>query len=366
MGKDNLLIGTARGKLGDVVFYRTGGEQRFRTRVRPMNPRTDAQLVQRAIVSTAVKAYSNLITVCDHAFQNYEGKLKNHQRYMRLNIMKLRPIGLNNVMMWSPIRWRSQNQGNWVEKDATYTVVNPYIVSEGDLPSVPLQWMSFESAGINGTMIPLISVSNVNDLTYRQLAEALGLNVGDQLTFVFQTTTSNTSAIVDRTYISRMILMPASGNADEKVFGGSTAGNTLRPLNDPNTENYGDLYFRVVQVNPSEGSPSFFIVPVPTTSGNIGYDVKAGTIITSRYENNRWRRSSSSFIVKPEVKNVMSMENAVASYMKSDTSSLYLNQSTTEAQTDAEDIRMEMISEEVDMYGNPIIESEEKSTKRKK
>ena len=48
MGRKNLILGSASGKLGDVVFYRDGGEQRFRTRVTPANPQSMAQQSQRS------------------------------------------------------------------------------------------------------------------------------------------------------------------------------------------------------------------------------------------------------------------------------------------------------------------------------
>ena len=47
MTKKNLILGTASGKLGDMVFYRQGGEQRTRTRVVPKNPKSIKQMTQR-------------------------------------------------------------------------------------------------------------------------------------------------------------------------------------------------------------------------------------------------------------------------------------------------------------------------------
>lgn len=47
MTRRNLILGTASGKLGDMVFYRQGGEQRTRTRVTPKNPKSIKQMTQR-------------------------------------------------------------------------------------------------------------------------------------------------------------------------------------------------------------------------------------------------------------------------------------------------------------------------------
>ena len=51
MAKGNLFLGMGRGSVGDVTFYRADGQQLSRARNRkPRNPKTNAQLIQRASV----------------------------------------------------------------------------------------------------------------------------------------------------------------------------------------------------------------------------------------------------------------------------------------------------------------------------
>ena len=367
MGKDNLIIGTARGKLGDVVFYRTGGEQRFRTRVRPANPRTNAQLIQRCVVSTVVKAYSDFITVCDHAFQNYVGKLKNHQRYMRLNIMAFRPVALAQVERWSPILWSyARRNYNWAKKDDVNTYVNPYIVSEGDLPSVGAVWRNSSTWGNNGVVgIPLIvsdggdAVKQINAITYQEACDAWGLEAGDQLTFILQHADSTTGTVT-RTSIARIILMPEDGDMSKNMFLSGTS-NAYR-LNDPNNANYGTLYFTNIQFG--ENMPGIAIAD--TIDDDNLRNLASFAVITSRFENNVWRRSSETMSVKTTFQKLSSLPDAVASYLKSDTSSLYLNQATTEERQQRELTNIELLSDETDMYGMTIAENAEKSSRRKK
>lgn len=360
MGKDNLLIGTARGKLGDVVFYRTGGEQRFRTRVRPTNPRTNAQLIQRCIVSTVVKAYSDFITVCDHAFQNFEGKLKNHQRYMRLNIMAFRPIALSQVARWSPILWNFTNRNyNWAKKDDVNTYVNPYILSEGDLPSVPITGYR-EGGEAARSGLPMFSIAHTGSpstITYANFAEALGLNIGDQLTFIQQQAEPTTGAVT-RTQIARIILMPSNGEIDEPIMAVATGegGGASYTVTNPNKENLGTVYFY-------EGTN---VLQFAVNEENVGNNVAASAIIVSRFENNMWRRSNTVMSVKPAFQKLSNLEAAVASYLKSETSSLYLNQATTEERQELELANINVVSDETDMYGMTIAENEEKSNRRKK
>src|SRR5574344_1040605 len=89
MSKGNLFMGNASGKLADVVLYRNAGAQVARLRVRkPRNPRTENQLIQRVIQSTASKAYSVLQAICNHAFEGKSSRTENQSEFMRLNVAR--------------------------------------------------------------------------------------------------------------------------------------------------------------------------------------------------------------------------------------------------------------------------------------
>lgn len=359
MGKNNLLLGTARGKLGDVVFYRTGGEQRFRTRVRPTNPRTYAQLIQRCVVSTAVKAYGPLVTVCDHAFQNYSGKQKNMERFMRLNIEALRPLAIQMVKRWEPFElYPKVNVGNWSKKDSTDIMINNTIISEGDLTNVPVAMAETTLGGVTPVIdVDMATIAN-GRLTYQEVCDYLGLNAGDQLTFIWQKskiTDGDQNGILAATYISRVILMPEGGDMSTQ-FLGSSAPKGYKTIYKPNPNNYGNIYFW------SEGENTKLIpLPENTYSTTIYSNIAAFGIITSRFENNQWRRSSSRMIMN-NLAWSQTLQNALDSYMKSDTSSLYLNQSTTEVQNTAkEELRNELSETE-----EAIEEAKETQKKRRK
>ena len=58
MSKGNMLLGYARGSVGDVVFSRTNGQQITKARNRnPNNPRSISQTLQRSLFICAVKFY---------------------------------------------------------------------------------------------------------------------------------------------------------------------------------------------------------------------------------------------------------------------------------------------------------------------
>lgn len=91
MAKGNMFQGFARGKVGDVVFSRVNGEQISRVRNRyPKNPRTNAQLYQRAIMATVMAAYSNGKEIFDHSFQGYAKGAENQRRFLAENAKLLR------------------------------------------------------------------------------------------------------------------------------------------------------------------------------------------------------------------------------------------------------------------------------------
>lgn len=352
------MLGTARGKLGGIVFYRVGGEQRFRTRVRPMNPQTNAQIVQRIAVATAVKSYSEVVTVCDHAFQGFEGKMKNHQRYMKLNIKMLREMILDNIESWSPIVVKNLGVGNWNIKDDTQPVINEYIISEGDLNGVEATFNRFTSVW-NNYQAPMFSIPAkdssggyipITQLTYQDVCNALELNAGDQLTFIVQTNEEKT-AYIDRTFIARIVLMPSSGNMEEKFI--LKSSNDTWEINLPNKENYGDLMLYSVETE----SAAARLAVIPSTETDVIRQTAAFGIIVSRYENKMWRRSSSQMVLRAQNFELTNgLLRAIDSYKKATTSSLYLNQATSgesnpvetiEEVEYIEDEEMEMVEEDV-------------------
>lgn len=70
MSKSNMLLGLAKGKVGDLVFYRDGGEQRTRTRVVPKNPRTIAQMSQRVKIANVSGIFRAAASVLRDSFVN--------------------------------------------------------------------------------------------------------------------------------------------------------------------------------------------------------------------------------------------------------------------------------------------------------
>ena len=71
MSKRSLFWGNASGKLGEAVFYRTGGEQRTRTYVKQIkNPKTLAQMVNRVSMKNLSSFYRATQSLLRQSFSN--------------------------------------------------------------------------------------------------------------------------------------------------------------------------------------------------------------------------------------------------------------------------------------------------------
>lgn len=283
-------MGNASGKLADVVLYRNAGAQVARLRVRkPRNPRTESQLIQRVIQSTAAKAYSVLQAICNHAFEGKSSKTENQSEFMRLNVAADRYRV--NV---APMGWRSLTFFN--SRDMVEPLVNNYIVSSGSLPE-----MQFSSDGFDFTIGAGSSLTA--DDTYQQVCDKLGLKRGDQITVLNLKVDDN--AVMSSLDAIRFILEPSDGDMSTKFLG--TAG----AINKPNEKNEGKF-----TVNIGEG----------TMTIGMSSNGSAGTIIISRYENGKWLRTTSRLHVAKVLGSIATLGAAVDSWKSAVSSDKYLNQ----------------------------------------
>lgn len=85
MTKRNFLLGTSAGKLGDMVFYRAGGEQRTRTRVVPKNPKTIAQMANRLSMLNLTSMYRSLKPILDSSFPTKKSNQSAYNAFVSAN-----------------------------------------------------------------------------------------------------------------------------------------------------------------------------------------------------------------------------------------------------------------------------------------
>lgn len=211
MAKGNLLLGMGRGKLGDIVLSRAYGEQISRARAKVVkNPKTKGQQVQRIILATVTKAYSQMKPIVNHSWQGISYGAASMNKFNQLNMDFLRnqlgAYGLDND---------SENPDEWawfITQGNQLAVPNRFAISRGTLPT-----LAITPDGDDPEQISMFKVYDTNNaeqttLTYRQLVDGLGLMDGDQLTI----------CVIDsagKFHYGRFICAPNDGDFTHDVLG---------------------------------------------------------------------------------------------------------------------------------------------------
>lgn len=327
MAKDNMLLGFARGKVGDLVFYRHLGNQVTRARnASPANPRTARQGVQRSILKTVSQFYAMISGIADHSFEGVQAGAEGQAAFQSANVRLLREKVLNsNVNLSDPASILSATIYNFSTKDNAYPLYNPYVISQGSLGSIEYDW------GANLPVIKYQGAALPSEPTYQEFINAFGLSRGDQLTFVWfygNDETLSEAGKFTSWEISRLILDPANGSMTTKLWTGGEAGGSPFEIGSPNQANTGRIFLD----STNQGEISF--APASSALGSVG-DNPCGVacaVILSRRVGSSWKRSTQIVKGRTGLDNSLlswNLGDAAASFMDAGTSSpLYLNQAT--------------------------------------
>lgn len=162
-----MLLGLAKGKVGDLVFYRDGGEQRTRTRVIPKNPRTPAQMTQRAKIANVSAIYRALAALMADSFTNRPSNQSGYNAFA------------SSAIALSPFMTKQQ-------ATAACVLPQPALLSRGVLPAI-------EYTGVAGVADAATAIALTGEFTgsstIAQVSAALieqypSIQQGDELTFV--------------------------------------------------------------------------------------------------------------------------------------------------------------------------------------
>lgn len=325
MAKDNLFLGFGRGTVGDVVFYRQGGQQVARARNRaPKNPQTALQLLQRVVLKTSSMAYALMQDICNHSFQGFAEGTECQSRFNKLNIQKFREQLVNEINSGDAEEIMSSAESNFAASGTSLTEFNAYQVSEGSLTRIPVTWGA--SLGTPTFMVAVDLGSAAP--TYADVLAALNLVSGDQLTFLgLSTDDTQENGNFNGFEYARVILEPASGDLTEPFISGTG-------INDPNDKNRGDFRFGI-----AEDGGAYYLTFIPSAyseSAGVLNAYGAATVIVSRSNGSVWQRSSQELVLRTDRitvaghlicdHNIDYMGDAVQSFMTAQSSLLYLNQ----------------------------------------
>lgn len=207
MSKSNMLLGLAKGKVGDLVFYRDGGEQRTRTRVVPKNPRTYAQMAQRVKIANVSGIYRAAAQILRDSFSNRPSNQSGYNAFSAGAIIN------------APYITSSMAK-------AGVCIPQPAMMSRGVLPSLP--YVTLASEGTYGIGIPVdfqaLRPVSLGDISTGLLQQFPSLAVGDEINFVdirfrpVEGVESEVDTYNVETKISTLVLDP-SNNANPQVGG---------------------------------------------------------------------------------------------------------------------------------------------------
>lgn len=322
MSKGNLFLGFARGKVGDVVFSRNSGEQVARARNRsPKNPQSALQMLQRVCMKTSSSAFSMMQAICNHSYQGRQEGTPCQSRFTELNVAQMRRQLRDLIEQGDPVDILESIESNFAGKYDTGAQIRPYVISEGTLPV-----MSYAmSANVAVFAIPGISTATAVTMTYQQVIDALGLQAGDQITFVALSVDDTKDGSTFNAFkFARVILMPSDGDLSKPFFKAGT-GQSDQVINLPNAANEGTIGFTV-----GANEVSFFLAGLDAAKNDV-YTTAACAVIASRLSGGVWQRSTQSLIIEAwatfqNAHDEAYLSGAIASFLTVQNSSLYLNQ----------------------------------------
>lgn len=169
MAKGNIFLGYARGKIGDFVLTRMGGQQVERAYNKtPRNPRSESQQLQRTKLANLVNFYRRGRSLLNHSFTNRKESQSSYNAFVSRN------ISVNAVHLTKS------------EAAGAMSVVGPFTISDGVLPPIQIS-----GGGVNAVTNIAVGSLVISDetTTIAQLSAAIINNnpewkEGDQLTYV--------------------------------------------------------------------------------------------------------------------------------------------------------------------------------------
>lgn len=167
MAKSKGFFGLRSGSTKNFTFSELNGQQITKERVyKVKNPRTLQQMRQRMVMATVSAAYSYLKEICDHSFEGFGVGSPCMSEFMRLNLDALKTKGQNDAAKVAFNAYQDKN-------------INPvpFIVAKGSLNEI----VPTIEAGKLSWSTPK---NDADTTTAEGIYAALGLNLGDMVTFI--------------------------------------------------------------------------------------------------------------------------------------------------------------------------------------
>lgn len=278
MAKGIAINGMLRGKLGGVVYSRVNGEQISRVKAEVIkNPKTSAQMAQRAIFATATQAYSLMKPIVDHSREGVQYGAKTQQAFMKDALAQLRTRA-------------AADDGNFLIPNVAALMANPYIVSKGSLTSPIHIAYDTDNDEINISSMVNQTVDGDVVVTAKSFCTALGINKGDQITLVAIVRDADQPVLGEyagrvyrrNKFVYARITVKADAADNDVVFSNA------------------ETMFGPAVIVEGFNSTNFNAISATSTLFNIGYrggEILAFACIRSSKVDGKWLRSTQSLVL---------------------------------------------------------------------
>lgn len=335
MAKSRSFFGLRTGSTKSLTFQTYRGQQITKDRVyRVSNPRTVAQMTQRALIPIVAAARSALKGLVDHSFEGVQYGEASLREFSALNLR----AGALKVTSYSPIGYSNPGFDNFIVSKGS--INEPYettVGSAGFTVALPGKFprLKFSAAPADGS-----SKQVWKDLEEWARANNVSLlKPGTQLTFLtmyeaesVNVSTGGKAREVPTSAFNICRMYIPNGDSDSvnatdindkwKVdMETSTSENEVALINA-----YGDKLRIVTNVNPgSDGTGAVEIIVTPKDAAEEQL-WNGMALILSRKENGVWRRNTSRIEISLEPDNVYTLADFINSYAQTQAQSRkYLN-----------------------------------------
>lgn len=282
MAQSKSFFGLRKGSTKTLTFSVYNGKQVTKDRVADVkNPRSSAQMKQRAIMATALHGYSALKEICDHSFEGIPYGQKSMNYFVAENARMLRAASPDvNLSTFKGI-----------------AVSNAYIIAKGSLTSIEL-------IGNPDNSYFTIDQDFTGTFTFAQLMAVFGASmINDMVTFVNLVDNPGSSASV---YWLRLKL---TENNKSKSFTATESPNIIASLSEgtdfeTNIDNFTAQDFAISYKNDEKK----ITIAVSDKKGQ-----SMGAIL-SRKSDTGWLRSTSTMV---NMQSTFNYDKALASYPES-------------------------------------------------
>ena len=331
MAKSKSFFGLRSGSTKSLTFQVYRGEQITKDRVyRVSNPRTEAQMTQRALIPIVAAARSALKGLIDHSFEGVaygEASLKEFSkqnlRAGALSVTSYSPNGVSNPGFANLIIAKGSIDNGFTLKDAS-PKLNVY-KAEGEYPV-----FSFPTAKANDPATAIFKYLE----TYARTNNITLLKPGTQLTFlsvydagavIVMSKKGEKKASLSDFVLDRFMIPDSETeasqiedvNGDWKVKADVTEG--AKEVTIVNTD--GDE----IEIRSKDSTGGIFEIVVSPKAAENDANI-GGALILSRYENGTWRRSTARLKIAYEPKNKYTFDDWLSTYQTTGAASKkYLN-----------------------------------------